>query len=128
MNPPSCTRRDFLGTLSTGLGGIALASLMPRSAFAATPPHYAPKAKYVIQLFMTGGASQCDLFDYKPKLIQKHGEAFDPGGKVELFQSSPENVMRSPWGWKQHGASGKWMSDLVPHLATCVDDMSFIPG
>ena len=63
------SRRDFLGTLSTGIGGVALASLMQHAS--AISPHHAPKAKRVIQLFMNGGASQCDLFDYKPQLIAR---------------------------------------------------------
>ena len=75
---------------------------------------------------MSGAASQCDTFDYKPELIQRNGEKFDPGGKVELFQSSPGAVMKSPWEWKQHGQCGKWISDLVPHLARCVDDIAFV--
>ena len=65
---------------------------------------------------MSGAASQCDTFDYKPELIRRNGEKFDPGGKVELFQSSPGAVMKSPWDWKQHGQCGKWISDLVPHI------------
>jgi hypothetical protein len=75
---------------------------------------------------MSGAASQCDTFDYKPELIKRHGEKFDPGGKVELFQSNPGACMKSPWDWKQYGQCGKWISDLVPHLATCVDDIAFI--
>src|SRR5262249_603048 len=54
------------------------------------------------------------------------GQKFDPGGKVELFQSDPGAVMKSPWQWKQYGQCGKWISDLVPHLGSCVDDMAFI--
>ena len=87
-----------------------------------------PGARRVVQLFMSGAASQCDTFDYKPLLIRKHGQRFDPGGKVELFQSVPGAVMKSPWGWRRHGECGKWMSDLVPHLAACVDDMAFLPS
>ena len=75
---------------------------------------------------MSGAASQCDTFDYKPELIKRNGEKFDPGGKVELFQSDPGAVMKSPWEWKQHGESGKWVSGLVPHLSDCVDDMAFV--
>src|SRR4029078_12589166 len=78
------------------------------------------------QFFMSGAASQCDLYDYKPELLKRNGQKWDPGEKVELFQSSPGDCMASPWGWKQSGQSGKWMSDLVPHLATCVDDIAFI--
>ena len=75
---------------------------------------------------MSGAASQCDMFDYKPELIKRNGQPFDPGEKVELFQSSPGDCMQSPWAWKQYGQCGKWMSDLVPHLASCVDDIAFI--
>jgi len=111
-------RREFLWSYGGGLGGIALASMLGEAGPA--------KAKRVVQLFMSGAASQCDTFDYKPKLIERNGEKFDPGGKVELFQSSPGAVMRSPWEWKQHGECGKWVSALVPHLASCVDDMAFV--
>ncbi len=75
---------------------------------------------------MSGAASQCDTFDYKPELIARHGQKFDPGGKVELFQSEPGAVMKSPWDWKQRGQCGKWVSDLVPHIGSCVDDIAFI--
>jgi hypothetical protein len=94
----------------------------------ATGLHHPAKAKRVVQLFMSGAASQCDTFDYKPLLIQKHGEAFDPGGKIELFQSQPGACMKSPWGWRQYGQCGKWISDLVPHIADCVDDIAFLPA
>jgi hypothetical protein len=122
-------RRNFLWKYGGGLGGIALARLLSESGLLAdTPagPHHPAKAKRVVQLFMSGAASQCDTFDYKPRLIERNGQKFDPGGKVELFQSSPGAVMASPWDWKQHGACGKWVSGLVPHLASCVDDMAFI--
>ena len=122
------SRRDFLGTLSAGLGGIALASLMRRDAFAAAALHHAPKAKRVIQLFMNGGASQCDLFDYKPQLIARHGKAFDPGTgeRVEASISTPGAVMKSPFEWAQHGQCGRWVSSALPHLAKQVDDMAFL--
>src|SRR3978361_280175 len=97
-------RRDFLWNYGGGLGGIALAGLLGDGGLrGAAPPglHHPAKAKRVVQLFMSGAASQCDTFDYKPKLIERSGEKFDPGGKVELFQSSPGAVMRSPWEWKQ---------------------------
>ena len=91
------TRRDFLGTLSAGLGGIALSSLLRGDAFAATPPHHAPKAKRVIQLFMNGGASQCDLFDYKPLLIARHGQKFDPGDgqPMKMWELIPSRLSSS---------------------------------
>lgn len=132
------SRREFLWNSGGGLGGIALAQLLAQGgllgvAHAADGKpqlagglHHAPKAKRVVQFFMSGAASQCDMFDYKPELIARNGQPWDPGEKVELFQSSPGNCMASPWAWKQHGQCGKWMSDLVPHLATCVDDIAFI--
>lgn len=123
-------RRSFLWHLGGGLGGIALADLLQRDSLLADPPAVQPRprARRVVQLFMSGAASQCDTFDYKPELIRRHGQPFDPGGHVELFQSSPGAVMRSPWNWRQYGQSGKWISDLLPHLATCVDDIAFLPA
>ena len=88
--------------------------------------HHKPRARRVVHLFMSGAASQCDTFDYKPTLIQKRGEKFDPGGKIELFQSAPGVVMPSPWEWKRYGKSGRWVSGLFPHLAEHVDDMAFL--
>src|SRR4051794_6798774 len=123
------TRRQFLWTYGGGLGGVALASVLgEEGALADTRAglHHPAKAKRVVQLFMSGAASQCDTFDYKPLLIQKNGEKFDPGGKVELFQSTPGSVMKSPWEWKQNGQCGKYVSSLVPHIAACVDDIAFL--
>jgi Protein of unknown function (DUF1501) len=131
-------RREFLWQFGGGLGGIALAHLLKSdgllaSAGSARPDlnggvHHRAKARRVVQLFMSGAASQVDTFDYKPALIERHGQTFDPGGKVELFQSMPGAVMKSPWKWKQHGQCGKYVSSLVPHLASCVDEIAFIPS
>ena len=100
-------RRSFLWNYGGGLGGIALASLLGSDEAAGqTKPdlngglHHRARAKRVIQLFMSGAASQCDTFDYKPRLIKQAGEKWDPGEKVELFQSNPGVVMPSPWGLK----------------------------
>lgn len=132
-HPP--TRRDFLWNLGGGLGGVALAAMLGRDELLAQAKpnsklngglHHQAKAKRVIQFFMSGAASQCDMFDYKPLLIKKNGEKWDPGEKVELFQSSPGKCFASPWKWKQHGDSGKWLSDLVPKLGDCADDMAFV--
>jgi uncharacterized protein (DUF1501 family) len=127
MNP-RISRRDFLGGLGTGLGGVAMASLLQREGLAAGLPHYAPRARRVIQLFMTGGASQCDLFDYKPELIARHGQKFDPGGgaRVEASVSVPGAVMKSPYEWARHGQCGRWVSSALPFLARHVDDMAFL--
>jgi hypothetical protein len=136
-------RRDFLWHTGSGFGALALAHLMGAdSLFADTSTgkplkprpeyngglHHVAKARRVVHLFMSGAASQCDTFDYKPALIKKNGQKFDPGGKVELFQSEPGAVMASPWRWRQHGQSGRWVSDLVPHLAASVDDIAFLPA
>lgn len=129
-------RREFLWRFGGGLGGVALVSLLGEQGLLAgtSSPrpelngglHHRARAKRVVQLFMSGAASQCDTFDYKPRLIKDSGEKFDPGGKVELFQSDPGAVMKSPWEWRRHGQCGKWVSDLVPNIAGCVDDIAFI--
>jgi hypothetical protein len=125
-------RREWLWQAGGGLGGIALAWLLDREAVRADTvrrnpgPEFRPRAKRVVQLFMSGAASQVDTFDFKPQLIKRHGSKFDPGGKVELFQSAPGACMQSPWKWRQRGQCGKYISDLIPNLASCVDDIAFI--
>jgi hypothetical protein len=129
-------RRSFLWQSGGGLGGIALAHLLGRDGLLASQPgsrpelnggiHHRARARRVVQLFMSGAASQVDTFDYKPELIRRHGQSFNPGGRVELFQSSPGAVMRSPWDWRPYGQCGKFVSSLLPLLADCVDDMAFI--
>src|SRR5438132_1159949 len=138
MQLPFVDRRSFLWQSGGGLGGIALSYLLGRHNVLAGPAagkgkpelngglHHKARAKRVVQLFMSGAASQVDTFDYKPELIKRHGQKFDPGGKIELFQSAPGACMKSPWTWKQHGQCGKYVSSLLPHLASCVDDMAFI--
>src|SRR2546421_10585954 len=131
MTPESINRREFLWQAGGGLGGIALAYLLGAEGALADSKienglHHPARAKRVVQLFMSGAASQVDTFDYKPELIRRHGEKFDPGGKVELFQSKPENNMRSPWEWARHGQCGRWVSGLLPNIASCVDDIAFI--
>ncbi len=126
-------RRLFLGEAGAGFGTLALSCILGAEAAAPAPRaglngglHHRARAKRVVQLFMSGAASQCDTFDFKPMLVKKHGQKFDPGGKVELFQSAPGAVMQSPWKWKPYGKCGKFISDLVPQLGSCVDDMAFI--
>jgi hypothetical protein len=135
MDAPFPDRRQFLWQAGGGLGGIALSWLLGSDGLLAAAKgrpelggglHHRARAKRVVQLFMSGAASQVDTFDYKPELIKRHGRKFDPGGKVELFQSVPGDCMKSPWSWKQHGNCGKYVSSLVPHLASCVDDIAFI--
>src|SRR6187431_463078 len=129
-------RREFLWRFGGGLGGIAMVHLLGQNgllAEVAKPKsefngglHFPAKAKRVVQLFMSGAASQCDTFDYKPELIKRSGQKFDPGGTVELFQSDPGACMKSPWDWKPRGQCGKMISELVPHLGSCADEMAFI--
>jgi hypothetical protein len=117
---PAFSRRRFLTQTGAGLGALALTHLSHAA------PHHPPRARRVIQIFLSGAMSQCDTFDYKPLLIQRAGQPWDPGEKVELFQSNPGVVMPSPWAWQQHGQSGKWVSALFPHLAQLVDDITFV--
>jgi len=120
--------------MGSGLGGIALAALLGRgeasggNAALTGGTHHRAKAQRVIQLFMNGGASQCDLFDYKPRLIERHGQPFDPGTgeRVEASISVPGAVLKSPYEWAQHGQSGRWVSSALPHTARCVDDLAFL--
>ena len=111
----------LLGTNSL----LADAPFKPRPEFNGGLHHRA-KIKRIVQLFMNGGASQCDLFDYKPELIKRSGQKFDPGEKVEAATSTPGNIMKSPYDWKQHGKSGRWVSSAIPHIAECVDDLTFL--
>jgi hypothetical protein len=137
------SRRDFLAGLGGGLGSVALAQMLgadrllgavPPIVPTAGPqperqqlPHHAPRARRVIQLFMNGGASQMDLFDHKPELARLAGTAFDPGGgqRVEAATSEPGKVLGPQFPIRQHGQCGRWVSDLLPHLARCVDDLAF---
>lgn len=126
-------RREFLWRSGGGLGGIALASLLNQDALlgaaatsASKPPPARPRAKRVIQLFMAGAASHVDLWDYKPFLEKHHGEKWDPGEAVELFQDGLGSTFASPWKFKPYGQSGKHLSEVVSPLGRCVDDMAFI--
>jgi len=89
-------------------------------------PPLPAKARAVIQIFCPGGLSQVDSWDYKPELAKRSGKPFDPDGKMQFFASKPGNCQGSYWPFRQHGQCGRWISDLFPQLATCVDDMAFI--
>ncbi len=136
--PWNPTRRELLANASGGLCGIALAHALVREGRGADVGrpeglvglHHPPKAKQVIQLFMNGGASQMDLFDYKPALEKQHGQKFDPGTseRVEAATSEAGSVLASPFKFQQHGESGRWVSDQLPHLAKQVDKLAFLLG
>ncbi len=129
MNPMQ-DRRQFLKTSSIGLGSLALASLMNERAGAA--PHFAPRAKRVIYLFMHGGPSQLDLFDHKPELKKRHGEELPAAvrgeqrltGMTSGQKSLP--VTSSIFQFAQHGQSGAWMSELLPHTGRIADDLCLV--
>jgi hypothetical protein len=123
------TRRHLLQDLRTGLGSIALTWLLHKEGAAAESrqgPHFPPKAKRVVQIFANGGVSHLDTFDFKPDLIQYDGKPMTGKGPVDPFFGKPGNLMRSQWEFQQRGSSGLWVSDMLPHLATCVDDITFI--
>lgn len=115
-------RREFL-LQAGGLGWIAA-----RWLYAEGTTHHIPRVRRVIQLFMNGGASQADLFDYKTKLIEKAGQTFDPGEgyRIEAPTSVPGKVVAPPVRLRQQGQCGRWISDLLPNLAKHVDTMAFL--
>jgi hypothetical protein len=126
-NPP-LSRRDFLWTSGGGLGGIALASLLGAEGLLASEanPHFRPRAKRVVQLFMAGAASHIDLFDYKPELIKRHGKPSDFGEHVEAFQDGLGPWMRPVWDFKPYGKCWKMLSEVVAPLGAVVDDLAFV--
>lgn len=124
-------RREMLHSAACGFGWLALADLLaaadrqPADPLAPKPPHFPAKAKRVIFLFMHGGPSQVDTFDYKPKLAADDGKPL-PFPKPRVVSSPTGNLLRSPFEFKQHGQSGAWVSSLFPHVAARVDDLCFI--
>jgi len=129
-------RRRFLGQMTTGMTGVALAHLLgdeflpsllaAEATGAPRQPHFAPKAKQVLQIFCPGAASHLDLWDYKPMLEKFNGTPL-PGGEVEVsFQGKNGNLMKSPWAFAAAGKNGKRISSLLPHMARHVDDIAFI--
>lgn len=139
------SRREMLALSKNGFGAIALMGMMGGLAFscksstsslssAATAikaqsnlPHFTPKAKSVIFLYMDGGISQVDSFDPKPRLIKEHGQS--PYSKFKVDDTQFGNVgkiLKSPWDFKQYGESGIWMSDLFPHISNCADDIAVV--
>ena len=139
------TRRQFFGKAAVGIGTAALASLLNPSIFAAAAaeqvakgrgvlgkPHFAPKAKRIIYLFMAGGPSQLDLFDYKPMLEKFHEKELPAsirmGQRITGMTSGQSSlpVVKSLFKFAQHGKSGMWFSDLIPNIASLADDIAVI--
>ena len=151
LTPKLVSRRGFFERFADGICGTALATLLARDLYGAPTvspaedpndlggghrriydlkpraPHFPPKAKSVIHLFMNGGPSQVDLFDPKPMLEKHHGEAYFD--KVAADLTGPEaagGLMRSPFKFAQYGKAGTWVSELMPYLARQVDDIAVI--
>jgi hypothetical protein len=125
------TRRQALATTACGFGSLAFNAMTSAAAspLVARKGHHPAKAKRVIFLFMAGGVSQVDSFDYKPKLAEMHGRSmeFDDARVVaKTGMGAAQRLMQSLWPHKQRGESGHWASDLFPHMASMVDDLTFI--
>lgn len=128
------TRRDMLLSCANGFGMVALASLLaeeapsqPATGAHLRELHHPPRARNVIFLYMDGGPSQVDTFDYKPLLARYHGRDPHSVFRVEPTQfNNVGRVMASPWRFRQYGQSGLWVSELFPHLATCADELCMV--
>jgi len=145
---PNCSRRDFLGAVTGGFGALALGAMLRMQARGANPavaidpihpflpraPHFAAKAKSVIFLYMVGGPSSVDTFDYKPELQKLNGKpvpasiraALKNSRHANVFEGCKDELMASPFSFTQHGQSGRWISELYPQLAQQVDDLCFL--
>jgi len=121
-------RRDFLGDIATGLKGIALGLLLSgrRELIAGKAPHFAGKAKRVLQIFCPGAVSHVDTFDYKPALEKWNGKPLPGAEGFVSFQGANGNLMRSPWSFQRRGQCGKWVVELLPQLGGMADDIAFI--
>src|ERR1700759_3421445 len=131
-------RREFFNRAGIGLGGIALAEMLGQRAWAEEDhgvlggPHFPPKAKLIIYLFMSGGPSQVDLFDYKPLLNERNGEQLPDsirGGQRLTGMSGNQAsipLVGSPFKFAQQGKAGGWFSELLPHTAAIADDICVV--
>ena len=141
---PLLNRKNFLTQASTALGSIALTSLLssdrllasgkssesavqidPANPYAPRAPHFQAKAKNVLVIFCAGAVSQLETWDYKPKLIEWDDRPL-PGGPSVTFQGPAGNLARPQYTFRQRGQSGKFVSDLLPHLADLTDDIAFV--
>lgn len=138
------TRREFLWQAGGGFTALPLLSMLSDDGFlgkqataadgktqyvnplAPKQPHFQPKAKNVIFLFMYGGPSQIDTFDYKPKMYGMDGKTVDVKTFGRGGKKNGGRIVEPRWKFKQYGECGKWVSDLFPNLGTCVDDIAFL--
>ncbi len=134
-------RRGFLRDAGAGRGGMALPALLAQGRAGGVPirplvnaaqpsaprlPHFAPRATKVLMFFCSGALSHLDSWDYKPELIKRHGEPMPGADKLITFQGEQGLLQRSPWEFKPRGETGKYTSDLLPHLAAMTDDYCFV--
>ncbi len=133
---PVLNRRQLLHRIGAGFGTIGLASMLQKSGFSTQPtstqkelarlaPHFAPKAKHIIQLFMPGGPSHVDTFDYKPAIKKNEGQRPKIVDRKTL-RNTKNGLMPSPFGFKRYGKTGKWVSDIFPFVGQHVDDICFV--
>src|SRR5262245_30747283 len=133
--PATASRRRFLWESAGGLGGIALTWLLRQetlaaevggSPYAPRPPHFTPNVRRIIQVYSCGGVSHVDTFDHKPQLAKLDGQELTGKGKIDTFFGRPGRLLKSPFAFRRHGQSGAWVSSLFPHLAGCVDELTFL--
>lgn len=128
------SRRDLLGRFATGLGGMALASMLANESPANPvpgeasdpPPHHPARCRRVIQIFLQGGLSQVDTFDYKPELEKLHGKPVPGEQKPQAFMGKVGLLHKPHFDFKQRGESGLWVSELFPHIAGVADELTVI--
>ena len=134
-------RQQFLSNSATAIGSIALADMLcadgllldstdqpridPAQPYAARQPHFPAKAKNVIVIFCAGAVSQLETWDYKPELMKWDDKPL-PGGPSVTFQGPAGNLARPQYNFRQRGQTGKWVSDLIPHLAELTDEIAFV--
>lgn len=133
---PTFSRREWLANAGGGFGSLALAGWLSGEGVAVGNDdttskvqdglHHPARVKRVIQLFMNGGASPMDTFDYKPALEKYHGQMLGPTEKPEGFTGPAGAVMKSPFTFQQYGESGRWVSSVFPHQAKIVDQLTFL--
>lgn len=134
INNRRVTRRDLLSRCWNGIGALALADILSASTSPLDPkkPNFPPKVKNVIFLFMSGGVSQVDTFEYKPALQKIAGKRLPPiaglAGELESFLKQPHAALPSPFEFREAGQSGRKISTLFEHMNTVVDDLAFVHG
>ncbi|MEM7232059.1 MAG: DUF1501 domain-containing protein, partial [Planctomycetota bacterium] len=132
MQPRRSSRREFLGWTAGGLTAAAMASLGQREAFASLPsgslpaPHFAPRARRAVHICLCGGLSHLDSFDYKPELQRYHGKPLPSKEHPETFFNQIGLLKKNDYAFHRRGASGLWVSELFPHLATVADELCVI--